>query len=91
MITHNQVWSYFSNAFFNTTLNPQRTSKQVKKQSLSARVVDAQMPDNHFTEEELMTFDDSDNADSALDKADQVTIIMLSSCILKHTCQRCYV
>ena len=35
--------------------------KQVNKQALSARVVDAQMPDNHFTtaeQSELMTFDE---------------------------------
>eukprot|EP01032_Pedospumella_encystans_P011253 gene11253-13095_t len=45
--------------------------RQVTKQSLSARVVDAQMPDNHFTDEELMTFD-SDTISGTLDKAEQV-------------------
>jgi hypothetical protein len=44
---------------------------QVKKQSLAARVVDAQMPDNHFNEEELLSFEDTDTAED-LARAEQV-------------------
>jgi hypothetical protein len=44
---------------------------QVKKQSLAARVVDAQMPDNHFSEEELLSFEDTDTAED-LARAEQV-------------------
>jgi hypothetical protein len=45
---------------------------QVRKQSLSARVVDAQMPDNHFNEEELMVFEDNDSTGEGLARAETV-------------------
>lgn len=46
---------------------------QVIKQSLAARVVDAQMPDNHFSAEEtLLSFDVQDDATEKMDRAAQV-------------------